>query len=56
LCEIRERSITYCSKVGLTSQKEWGAKEGVQNKMLLQNAFIRIQFLEKFKYFCPYLK
>jgi hypothetical protein len=24
--------------------------------MLLQNAFIRIQFLEKFKYFCPYLK
>lgn len=36
--------------------RKWGAKEGVKKKMILQNSFIRIQFLDKFQYFCPYLQ
>jgi ribosomal protein L13 len=61
LGEIHGRSIiiTYCSKVALTSQRKNGAKErrrSKQEKQILQNAFIRIQFLYKFKYFCPLLK
>jgi hypothetical protein len=45
------------AKFALTSQKEGGGKTRCsKKKIILQNAFIRIQFLDEFKYFCPYLK
>jgi len=53
---MRERSITYCSKVGLTSQKEWGAKEGVQKKNDFTKCFHKNSISWEVQVFLPLLK
>ncbi len=44
------------AKLHLQVRKSGGQKKAFKKKMILQNAFIRIQFLEKFQVFLPLLK